>query len=101
MVTVFSTNCKKNHQLAVLRIACPKAIILVNIVLLFWRSPVPCYGEAAIVKIARRAFAWTLNCGVAAVSDQPELSIDFLTPRVGSRAWCSCATGQFKLVTVG
>jgi len=35
--------------------------VMVYNVLLFWRPPVACYGEAAIVKTARHVFAWTLN----------------------------------------
>jgi len=34
---------------------------MVYIVLLFWRPPVACYGEAAIVKTERHVFAWTLT----------------------------------------
>ena len=54
---------------------------MVYFVLLFWRPPVVCYGEAAIVKTARHVFAWTLNWGVAAVVSQP-----------GAQYWFSDAT---------
>jgi len=33
---------------------------MVYIVLLFWRPPVACYGQAAIVKTARHVFTWTI-----------------------------------------
>ena len=67
----------------------------VYIVLLFWRPPVVCYGEAAIVHVdfdLRRCRCKWIG---------PERSIDFLMPRVGSRGLRTCVTGQVSLVTVG
>jgi len=68
---------------------------MVYIVFLIWRPPVVCYGKAAIVHVdfnLKRCCCKRIGL---------ERSIDFLTPRVGSRGLRTCVTGQVSLVTVG